>query len=251
MALFPGDSRYELLLTTSVSGTTITAAADVRKNAGGGFMTGDPQPHRIRISGVDSDGFWTYDFSGATPKTIRVASFARNVGYGTFLVEAWVTMDSGFGQAYESRWVTVTAPGSLPAAPTITGVSHRTPTSFRVNFSRGADGGSPIIDEQAQWATDAGFTVLHWTNAIGNGAYSDPSATAPLAPGVRYWVRVRSRNAVGWSAWSAAISDYPGGVIRRGRAGSFGAEAPRRGVDGAFRPAQVFVGRGGVFVPAE
>ena len=211
---FSGNSNYELLPGVSVSGTTINAWADTRKNAGSGFWTANPQLVRIRIAGVDSDSYWTYDFRGATPKTLRAGSASRNVGYGTFVVEIWVNMASGIGVAYYSQVVTInnpTPPAAVPAAPRNLRVRAGTLTvdSFGVEYDRGSANGSAITQDHAEWSrADSGAVV--W-NDYGPGGYTSPNGGATqgapaLEPGVEYRVRVRSRNSVGWGSWSGYIA---------------------------------------------
>lgn len=243
MALFPGDSRYELILSTAVSGTTITAWSDVRKNSGGGFYTSDPQWWRIRISGADRDGSWTYDFTGGTPKTLRVGDYSRNVGYGSFLVETWVNMDSGFGQAYEARWVTITNPATPPGAPTGLAFreSARSATNLGVEYSRGPANGAAIDQDNAEWSRVADGVVV-W-NDYGSNTFTSPQGGAvpgapALSPGTEYRVRVRSHNAAGWGPFSGYVTSR---TLARARVPKGGAYVPA---------AQVTVPKAGALIAA-
>lgn len=236
MALFPGDSRYELILSTAVSGTTITAWSDVRKNAGGGFYTGDPQWWRIRISGADRDGSWTYNFTGGTPKTLRVGDYSRNVGYGSFLVETWVNMDSGFGQAYEARWVTITNPATVPATPAIPSVSEITATGMKLSWALPADGGA-ALDQ---------MLLRRFSTPDGSGPYVDyPNAgnatsrtVTDLTAGTPYWWAVYAHNSVGYSGRSPILATR---TLARARVPKAGAYVPA---------AQVTVPKAGALVAA-
>lgn len=220
---FSGDSRYRLDLSSSVAGTTINASISVTKTAGGGYWTANGQWWRIRISGVDQDGSWTYDFTASTPQTIGIATRGRNVGYGSFLVEAWVNMDSGRGQAYAAEWVTINNPATVPGAPyNLHQSNHLTTNSFGVSYNRPGDGGSPLLQDVAEWWR-VSDNVLVWSDG-GPAGYTSPNGGATpgapaLLPATAYRVRVRSRNAVGWGPWSGWLTVttlggiYVGGVL--------------------------------------
>lgn len=234
--LFSGDSRYRLDLGTAVSGTTINASIQVTKTAGGGYSTGDAQWWRIRIAGVDQDGSWTYDFSGGSPKTIGIATRGRAVGYGTFLVEAWVNMDSGLGQAYAAEWVTINNPATVPSAPRPVGIDSVTPTGMTYRFEGLSDGGSPISRWDYQAWTDPSFNGAGFATAgAGVVVRNDlPPAT------VIYW-RCRGVNAIGAGPWSSTISERT-----RGGIAVEGTTAPVFvSVNGAWKTAVTYVSSGG------
>lgn len=233
--LFSGDNRYRLDLSNAVSSTTITASISVTKTAGGGYSTGDPQWWRIRIAGVDQDGTWTYDFSGATPKTIGIATRGRNVGYGTFLVESWVNMDSGIGQAYASEWITINNPATVPPAPRPVGIDTITPTGMTYRFAAQGDGGAPITRWEYQAWPDPTFSGAGVATA-GDGVV----VRNDIAPAtVVYW-RVRGVNGVGAGPWSSVISERT-----RGGIAVEGAISPVFvSVDGAWKNAAAYVSNG-------
>ena len=253
--LFSGDSRYRLDLGTGVSGTTINASIAVTKTSGGGYFTRDAQWWRIRISGADQDGSWTYDFSGGSPKTISIATRSRAVGYGSFLVESWVNMDSGLGQAYAAEWVTITNPATPPGDPRALSFldAARSAINLGVQYTRGAANGAAIEQDHAEWSRLSDGVVV-W-NDYGPAGYTSPNGGATsgapaLTPGTEYRVRVRSRNAAGWGAWSGYVTAMTRTTIRRGKGGQFVIGEVYRGKGGVFVPAEVYIGRGGVFVPA-
>ena len=193
---FPGNGNYRLDLSTWTGGTTIYASISVTKTGGSGYWTYDAQWWRIRIAGADQDGSWTYDFRGST--TIGIATRSRGVGYGSFLVEAWVNMDSGFGQAYAAEWVNIF---TTPGAPIPIGLDQATITSLRYRFSGTTDGGTPVREWQAQIASNGDFTQNVQTVGS-NGA----TVFTGLSGGTTYYARSRGRNDVGWGAWSSTIS---------------------------------------------
>lgn len=75
-----------------------------------------------------------------------------------------------------------------------------TPTTMRYRFSGNSDGGSAILEWQAQIATDAAFTQNVQT--VGSGGIT---TFGGLTPSKRYYARSRGRNAWGWGAWSSTI----------------------------------------------
>lgn len=245
--LFSGDSRYRLDLSTGVSGTTINASIQVTKTSGGGYYTGDPQWWRIRISGADQDGSWTYDFSGGTPKTIGIATRSRNVGYGSFLVESWVNMDSGLGQAYAAEWVTITNPATVPATPATPTVSGVGTTGMTLSWTIPANGGA-AIDQ---------MLLRRFANADGTGAYVDyPNAgnatsrtVTDLAPGTQYYWALYAHNAVGYSGRSGIRPSQTLAAARVPKAGMYvpaaQVQAPK---GGALVAAQVKAPKNGAYV---
>ena len=218
---FSGDGRYVLSLSSAVSGTTINASIWVTKNSGGGYWTGDPQWWRIRISGVDQDGTWTYDFTGGSPKTIGIATRGRAVGYGSFLVESWVNMDSGIGQAYAAEWVTINNPATVPGTPGTPSVSEVTATSMRLSWGLPSNGGA-ALDQ---------MLLRRFSTPDGSGPYVDyPNAgnatsrvVTGLAAGTPYWWAVYAHNSVGYSGRSPLLSTR---TLARARVPKGGAYVP-------------------------
>lgn len=259
MALFgssyPGN-QYRLDLGTAVDGATINAWSDVTQLSGSGWES-DAEWCRIRISGVDTDGWWAYDYTvGADTK--RAISASRNVGYGSFLVETWVNMyfgEYGTLQAYEAKWVTITNPATPPGAPLALSFldAARSAINLGVQYTRGAANGAAIEQDHAEWSRLSDGVVV-W-NDYGPAGYTSPNGGATsgapaLTPGTEYRVRIRSRNAAGWGAWSGYVTAMTRTTIRRGKGGQFVIGEVYRGKGGVFVPAEVYIGRGGVFVPA-
>lgn len=242
-----GDSRYRLDLSTGVSGTTISGSISATKTGGTGFWTATAQWWRIRISGADQDGSWTYDFRGSTPKTIGIATRSRAVGYGTFLVEAWANFDSGIGQAYAAEWVTITNPATVPATPSTPTVSEIAPNSMRLNWSIPSNGGA-AIDQ---------MLLRRFATPDGSGAYVDyPNGggvtaltVTGLTPGTAYYWAVYAHNSVGYSSRSGILPTQTRAAARVPKAGVYvpaaQVQAPKAG---AFAAVQVKVPKAGAFV---
>ena len=245
--LFSGDSRYRLDLSTAVSGTTINASISVTKTAGGGYYTGDAQWWRIRISGADQDGYWTYDFTGGTPQTLGIATRGRPGGYGTLLAAAGVNMDSGLGQAYAAEWVTITNPATVPSEPATPTVSGIGTTSMTLSWSIPANNGA-AIDQ---------MLLRRYSTADGTGPYVDyPNAgnvtsrtVTDLSPGSQYSWAVYAHNSIGYStrsgvraAQTLAAARVPKGSVYVPAAQ---VQAPK---GGALVAAQVKAPKNGVYV---
>ncbi|UYL86679.1 minor tail protein [Microbacterium phage QMacho] len=93
-----------------------------------------------------------------------------------------------------------------PSPPTATSIDAITTTSFGFRYTRGADNGAGISSDTVQWATDAAFSDVVWTDT-GAAGYSNPGgAGVVLIPGKTYYVRVRSNNSAGTSGWSNTLS---------------------------------------------
>ena len=174
-----------------------------------------------RISGADRDGSWTYNYTGGTPKTLRVGDFSRDVGYGSFLVETWVNMDSGFGQAYEARWVTITNPATAPAAPGAPSASEIAATSMKLTWALPATGGA-ALDQMLlrRFSTpDGSGPYVDYANA----GHATSRTVTDLTPGTPYWWAVYAHNSVGYSGRSPLLSTR---TLARARVPKGGAYVP-------------------------
>jgi hypothetical protein len=143
--------------------------------------------------------------SHSAPGILFGGPWAANYGTQTVTFQLFNTGTSGLGGPTTLQMnVTRTPPASVPAAPTWDRVENVTTTGFRLYFKRGAANGATITAEQAEYYTNPGMTgTPHWINNISNGSYTDPSTHGNLSPGTTYYIRLRSQNSVGWSAWSS------------------------------------------------
>ena len=86
-----------------------------------------------------------------------------------------------------------------PDAPTYLGFINVTQTTITSNFAGHGDGGAPILEWQAQIATNAAFTTGVQTSShptSGQHTYYNLTKTTPI------WGRARGRNSMGWGPWS-------------------------------------------------
>lgn len=197
--------------------TTVAWSLRIIKGAGSGRWAGGPHYWSVNLGGIVVSGsIPSYDFRAYNELMLGQSTVNLShdpAGYLTASFSGSYDDNNTWGElgdGHTGGTVSFSRIPKAPTAPKITSTTAFTPTSFRVNFARGDNMGATILDEQAHWSTSPTFSPLHWDNLIGNGSYSDPSVSAPLTPGVTYYVRVRSRNGVGYSPWSNVVSGTPG-----------------------------------------
>lgn len=110
----------------------------------------------------------------------------------------WGQLHNSLGWGARSVRAAVTTwsvPGA-PSAPVLTNVKQ---TSLTATFKDGTTGGTSILERQIGYGTDpATPSVLVPSNGVSN--------LTGIPGGVTLYFRARTRNQVGWSAWSAASS---------------------------------------------
>lgn len=196
--LFPDNSAYQLEVTVTVSGSTMTVKAEVNKLSGSGFFTSDPKDYRVTIDGTNYDGTWTYDFRDYSSKTVTTRS--KTVGTGTRNWYVRVEMQSSIGTATLSGSVTV---ASVPSAPTGVSFSNITPSSMRYSFTRGAANGSTITANQVQHNSSPSATGA---TTVTLGASTTNTTPTGLPPGAPRYFRSRTENGIGWGPWTSWAS---------------------------------------------
>ncbi|MCR2785442.1 MULTISPECIES: fibronectin type III domain-containing protein [unclassified Microbacterium] len=197
-ATFSGNGAYRLDVDVWTSGVTVFVSVAVTKTSGSGYWTASPVGWWVTIDGTGYSGNWTYNFTASTPQTIGITSQSKATGGGVRGYSVTVNMASGIGSATVSGSVTASTP---PGAPNPAALDTITATSFRYQFSGTTDGGSTVLEWQAQIATDINFTE----NVVTTGSTGTTTFTG-LVPGRIYYVRSRGRNSVGWGEWSGVWS---------------------------------------------
>jgi len=184
-----------------------------------GFTTYGPSAYfTFRLGG--SDGNWTGAVS-VSGSWKMIAERGRTIDHGANGslngIDIGVLAGEVYGTSFNSIaydgvnliYVNATDYVVLPYAPynlRIAGGSV-TATCFGVYYDRSSHDSLDRSD-QAQWATDSGFTNVVWTDE-GPQGFTQPCTAAPpfsLTPSTKYYVRVRSHTSAGWGPWSAAIS---------------------------------------------
>lgn len=204
-------------------------------------------PWRAIVNGVwvpNSNGsFGTVNYPSGSP---WVTVGAWSVGYSQQVMfeigntNTWGLGAGGQLYANVSR-ATVPPPGSN------IGLDEITTTSIRYRFINNGDGGSPILEWQAQCAENATFTigVINSLNST-----SGTRVFTGLAPAKTHYFRARGRNAVGWGGWTSVVSATTLSVMYVGKSGSFpSAASVGVGKGTTFVTPQILVGKGGSFVP--
>ena len=101
------------------------------------------------------------------------------------------------------------SPGPPNAPSNLTVKSGSVTTQcFGVNYTRNPAGDGFDRNDQAQWSTRSDFATIAWTDE-GPAGFTQPCTAGPafyLNPGTTYYVRIRSHNPQGWSAWSSTLS---------------------------------------------
>ncbi|QDP45526.1 minor tail protein [Microbacterium phage FuzzBuster] len=168
----------------------------------------------VNVGGQMFSGCHNLDFrSGTTMLTLGSGTtgwFGHDGnGYLTIVVDCYHGPASIFGTA-DPGWVyfdTDRIP-KPPGAPFSVSVDQATTTSLRYIFSGTTDGGSPILEWQAQASTTSNFSA----NVITLGSTGNTTFTG-LTPGNTYYFRARGRNAVGWGNWSVVDGNSSGTTL--------------------------------------
>lgn len=169
----------------------------------------------MTVAGQTRNGNFTFDFRSSGLQSWYLWTGSITVthdanGYATVSVggasHAGVLGDANIG----AQSFTLTRIPKVPVAPTMNSVVDLAANSFGVRYTRGNNMGATIIEDETQWSANNTFTNTVWTDKTSTG-YSNPRGlgTGPgpeLSPNTPYWVRTRSRNSRGWSAWSNTIS---------------------------------------------
>lgn len=181
--------------------------------SGYGSWTSTSVPYNVVIGGVTQAsgsrdfqmGPGSEDYAG---KTIVLTSgttgwIAHNSsGYLTVGVSGFHGSLPTVGSASPSGSFVAPRIPKVPAAPTLytpgPNPDQITATSLRYRFSGGDNGGSTVVEWQAQIADDASYSENVATVASGG-----TTTFTGRPPGKKQWMRARGRNAVGWGPWGA------------------------------------------------
>lgn len=155
------------------------------------FAPGDFAGKTIGLGSYDTGGVG-HDANGNLGFTSRIQMPSASVFGSADTGDVWMTGDH------------IIRPPAAPSNLTIRAGSITT-TCFGVDYTRN---GEAISQDQFQWATDAAFSNVVWTDN-GSAGFTQPCTASPpvlLTPSTTYYVRGRSYNGAGWGAWSNTIS---------------------------------------------
>lgn len=206
---FSGNSNYQLEVTPTVSGTTITLVVQVRKLSGFGYWVADGQDYSVVIDGTSFTGKWTYDFRSATLRAVTTRS-KSGMAPGSKSWSVTVKMSSGIGSASLSG--TSTIQPNAPAAPTIGTPVRNSDTSISAFWTRNASVAAPYDSQQVQrstfdgsWSEYAAVATISTKYTSGGG---QSRADTTVKPNRAYRYRVRAANARGSSMSGTAQTVY-------------------------------------------
>jgi titin len=148
-------------------------------------------------------GTWTS--TGSLSPSFTIGSLANGTSYSIEVMAV-----NGSGDSTPSSAISGT-PATVPSQPAITSTSRGNQT-ITINYSQGADGGSPVTGYQ--YSTDGGTT---WSAATSGPTTIVISAlstngTTPIANGTEYPVEIRAVNGVGDSLASSPVDVAPATV---------------------------------------
>ena len=176
---------------------------------------------------------WSLSATGAPTRTITPSTRTYT----------WISLEPGTKYYFRGAchnvngwgpWGPATAAttDTEPDAPGMVTVSEITQTTLKASFVDSPDtGGSTILERQLGYSQSSSGNPTTTLN------YAGPMTVQNLIPGTTYYFRSRSRNAVGWSDWSAPRT-------ARTIAGAFVK------VGGVWKPAVPYVKYNGVWKPA-
>ncbi|WP_350348011.1 hypothetical protein ABIQ69_15435 [Agromyces sp. G08B096] len=187
--------------------TVVGWSLRIIKGSGSGRWADGPHYWSVNIGGVPGSGsIPSYDFRNYSELVLgsgQVNLGHNSAGYLTASFSAGWDDNNTWGELGDGSTggsVTFSRIPKPPDAPTPIGIDEVTSSSFRYRFSGNSDNGAPILEWQAQIATDSAFTTNVQTVS------SSGTTTFTVAPGYTYWARSRGRNVQGWGAWSTSLS---------------------------------------------
>lgn len=157
--------------------------------------------HLTGGSAADVDALFWQAYQGVD-SSCTVSGLEPYTSY-TFRVRAVNAVGSSLSEAYAFQ----TAPAA-PSVPQGLRLQHASPAALSVAWQPPlADHGSPVSGYQLEWARGgrpAGLPAGAWRQAY-QGTATQAQIPA-LEAGIRYQLRVRAGNAVGWGPWSEPLA---------------------------------------------
>lgn len=176
----------------------------------GGFGGGNPSSdggnpvavYGIAINGL-SGGYASMGWLSGSSFRAHGVSNSGTMTFGRLNDNGTNTIDASDGTAYSPRGglVGYFTWGTVGGAPSMVEATSLGSGQIRVVFSGSGDTGGIGMDGswQYQYADNPSFTAAGLADSTGTSIFTG-------TPGTTYWFRSRGHNAVGWSAWSGALS---------------------------------------------
>ena len=232
--LAPGTPSTSLVAPTGPDSTKVNVSWSAPDNRGSP-ITG--YTLQIATNSNFTQNVYSFAISGTSATVI-------NLGYNT----TWyfrVRATNGVGTGPYSSAASRTTGANVPDAPIIGNVTNVTPVTADVSWSPPpSDNGSTVTGYDVQLATNAGFTGATTTTV---GTTASPYTLTNLAPSTTYYVRVRAKNAVGDSAWSATRSFLTLPSVHVAQDGQWVNAIAYMVVNGQWVPVQVKVEQSGAW----
>jgi hypothetical protein len=211
------------------------ASTSLRAHFDDGADNGAGIDARELLYGTDSN---THQYSVWSNGTSEVYNLTPGATY-----YFWARTHNSQGWSGVSERASVTM-RNYPNTPVINTIDTITPTSMVVHFEQGYDGGASIIEYQVGYST-----VPEEVSGSINSS-NEPIVVISLTPATSYYVKVRSRNGVGWSNWSSEWCVRTIGGARIKVNGVWVEAIPYVKFNGVWRLARPLINVGGVWKEA-
>ena len=203
------NAQGDGIATTSMQGTpsaaavvpgspTITSITPSNGQLSVAFTTGATGGSAITNYKYSTDGGSTFN-ALTPPSTTSPITITGLINGTTYNVQIKAVNDIGDGTATVS---TAAAPGTIPSAPTITGITAGNEL-LSVSFTAGFTGGSAITNYK--YSTNGGITFT----AVSPTATTTPITITGLSNGTLYDVQLKAVNAFGDGIATASVSATP------------------------------------------
>lgn len=206
-----GNGNYTLVVSAAVVDRDIIVTVYGRQDGRPDFYTDEAQGAAIDISGVLKEGTWKYNYRTGSNSQLILKYTRKNLPYGTHYASAYAWMDFGPEYGGKQRAYAIVRNLRVTAAPErpspVAGTPDQiTATSMRYRFTAGASNGLAILEHQVRRSTSSSFpdTITTTTTTLAAGTESLTATGLPSS--TRHYFAARSRNADGWSPWSATSS---------------------------------------------
>lgn len=155
-----------------------------------------------------SSGSGTYSYSTGSPWVTVHSMSVSTTRVVKFRIEATGTSGLGGPTEFSKTINRASSPGKA-GTPSISSVGH---DSVKISWGRGALNGGSFVHDQVHISRDSDFSSGRYETTSGTTwDFRDLSTI-----GARYYVRVRTRNSVGYGSWSNSNSalTYAGAYVK-------------------------------------